>query len=110
MRNGSPAASFGSKCSGRCAARTAVRRPRCARAEQVLEGIALVAVDEPILRDAAAVEPDRLRSLDAVHLATALSLDELEALVTYDAPARSRRRAGGCRCRVSGVTLRLTWS
>ena len=54
------------------------------RAEQVLEGIALVAVDEPILRDAAAVGPDRLRSLDAVHLATALSLDELEALVTYD--------------------------
>lgn len=55
------------------------------RAEQVLEGIALIAVDEPILRDAAAVGPDRLRSLDAVHLATALSLDELEALVTYDA-------------------------
>lgn len=54
------------------------------RAEQVLEGIALIAVDEPILRDAAAVGPDRLRSLDAVHLATALSLDELETLVTYD--------------------------
>ena len=54
------------------------------RAEQLLEGIALIAVDEPILRDAAAVGPDRLRSLDAVHLATALSLDELEALVTYD--------------------------
>ena len=54
------------------------------RAEQVLEGIALVAVDDPVLRDAAKLEPDRLRSLDAVHLATALSLDGLEAVVTYD--------------------------
>ena len=54
------------------------------RAEQVLERIALVAVDEPVLRAAAHLEPDRLRSLDAVHLATALSLEKLEALVTYD--------------------------
>ena len=60
-------------------ARAALRR-----AEQVLEGIALIAVDETILRDAAALEPGRLRSLDAVHLATALSLEGLEALVTYD--------------------------
>ena len=54
------------------------------RADEILEGIALVAVDDPILRDAAALEPSRLRSLDAVHLATALSLDGLEAVVTYD--------------------------
>ena len=54
------------------------------KAEQILQGIALIAVDEPILRDAAAVGPDHLRSLDAVHLATALSLDQLETLVTYD--------------------------
>lgn len=54
------------------------------RAEQVLERIALVAVDEPVLRDAAMLEPKRLRSLDAIHLATALSLDGLEAVVTYD--------------------------
>ena len=54
------------------------------RAQQVLERIALVAVDEPVLRDAAELEPKRLRSLDAVHLATSLSLDGLEAVVTYD--------------------------
>ena len=59
------------------------------RAEQVLEGIALVAVDEAILRDAAALGPGRLRSLDAIHLATALSLDGLEALVTYDLRLRA---------------------
>ena len=53
-------------------------------AEQVLERIALVAVDEPVLHDAARLAPASLRSLDALHLATALSLDGLEAVVTYD--------------------------
>lgn len=54
------------------------------RAEHVLEGIALVTVDEPVLLRAARLQPDRLRSLDAIHLATALSLEGLEAIVTYD--------------------------
>ncbi len=58
--------------------------PALHRAEQVLESIALVAIDEPVLRAAAHLEPERLRSLDAVHLATALSLEGLEAVVTYD--------------------------
>ena len=65
------------------------------KAEQILGGIALVAVDEAILRDAAALEPGRLRSLDAVHLATALSLDGLEALVTYDLRLRAAAVAAG---------------
>ena len=54
-------------------------------AEQIFERIALVALDEPVLRAAARLPPKSLRSLDAVHLATALSLDGLEAFVTYDA-------------------------
>ena len=54
------------------------------RAAQVLARIGLVAVDEPLLRDAAALSPTGLHSLDAVHLATALSLDGLDAVVTYD--------------------------
>lgn len=54
------------------------------RAEAVLERIALVPLDEPILRAAAATEPRTLRSLDAIHLATALSLFGLDLLVTYD--------------------------
>ena len=65
------------------------------RAEQILEGIALVAVDEAILHDAAALGPAPLRSLDAVHLATALSLDGLEALVTYDPRLRVAAVAAG---------------
>ena len=54
------------------------------RAEQVLDGIALVALDEPVLGAAGILEPEQLRSLDAIHLATALSLEGLESLVTYD--------------------------
>ena len=54
------------------------------RAERIRERVALLAVDEPVLRSAADLEPGGLRSLDAVHLATALSLEGLEALVTYD--------------------------
>ncbi len=53
-------------------------------AEQVFERIALVAVDGPALAGAASLNPPLLQSLDAIHLATALSLEGLAALATYD--------------------------
>jgi predicted nucleic acid-binding protein len=57
-----------------------------ARAEAVVGGVALVPVDDGIVRAAADLSPPSLRSLDAIHLATALSLaDDLGQLVTYDA-------------------------
>ena len=55
------------------------------RAGDVLDRIALIKIDDAILRKAAHLEPTDLRSLDAVHLATALSVQEhLEAFVVYD--------------------------
>ena len=55
------------------------------RAREVVARIALVDVDRRILRGAAALGPPSLRSLDAIHLATALSLGEdLAGIVTYD--------------------------
>jgi predicted nucleic acid-binding protein len=55
------------------------------RARAVLAGVALVDADRRILSAAAALEPSTLRTLDAIHLATVLTLgDELAALVTYD--------------------------
>lgn len=61
-------------------------RVRVGRAEAVLERIALAPVDEGILRAAAGLGPPGLRTLDAIHLATALSLrEDLTGLVTYDA-------------------------
>jgi predicted nucleic acid-binding protein len=70
---------------------TAVRR----RAARVLARIALVRIDDPVLAAAARVLPPSLRTLDAIHLATARSLEELAGIVTYDgrlarAAARSR--------------------
>lgn len=50
-----------------------------------LEGIALLAMDDRVLDRAASLEPSALRSLDAIHLATALSVrDEIGVFVTYD--------------------------
>ena len=58
---------------------------RPARAETVLERIALVHIDEQILRSASRQAPTGLRTLDAIHLATVLSLaDDVDALITYD--------------------------
>jgi predicted nucleic acid-binding protein len=46
----------------------------------------LIAVADAVLDAAAMLEPRVLRTLDAIHLATALTLgDDLDALVTYDA-------------------------
>src|SRR5439155_4165411 len=56
------------------------------RARSVLSRIALVDLDELVVRVAAALDPPELRALDAIHLATALSLGgDLGALCAYDA-------------------------
>ena len=56
------------------------------RADQVLERIALLKLDDPVLWKAAALVPAELRSLDAIHLAAAVSVrTHLDAFVTYDA-------------------------
>lgn len=53
---------------------------------QMLRTIDLVAVADLILDSAGSLEPGILRTLDAIHLATAMSLgDDLDAVVTYDA-------------------------
>jgi predicted nucleic acid-binding protein len=50
-----------------------------------LGGVALLPLDDAVLDEAAAIGPGELRSLDALHLATALSIkDELGVFVTYD--------------------------
>lgn len=50
-----------------------------------LEGVALLPLDETVLDEATSLEPSGLRSLDALHLATALSVrDQIGILITYD--------------------------
>ena len=66
----------------------AARRSHSARvlaAREMIARVAIVDVDTAILNEAADLDPRTLRSLDAIHLATALRVaDELEAIVTYD--------------------------
>ncbi|HLQ34378.1 MAG TPA: type II toxin-antitoxin system VapC family toxin [Chloroflexota bacterium] len=50
-----------------------------------LEDVVLVAIDNLILELASSIGPQFLRSLDAIHLATAMQLgDDLGVIVTYD--------------------------
>lgn len=54
-------------------------------ARRLFGGLHLVRVDEPLLDYAGDLGPPELRSLDAVHLAAALSVGpDLAVLVTYD--------------------------
>jgi uncharacterized protein len=58
---------------------------RMSRAAAVLERIALVPIDAGILARAAELQPADLRTLDAIHLATALLLQwDIAGLITYD--------------------------
>lgn len=67
-----------------------------ARAEAGLRAVALLPLDEAVLRAAAALEPPDLRSPDAVHLATAASLgDRLGALFCYDQRLATAARTAG---------------
>lgn len=55
------------------------------QARAVLDALILVTLSTTVCERAALLEPDLLRSLDALHLAAALEIgDELEAIVTYD--------------------------
>ena len=66
------------------------------RAEDVLATIGLIAVTPDVLEAAARLEPASLRTLDAVHVATAQLLrPDLEALVTYDPRMRAAAEAAG---------------
>jgi predicted nucleic acid-binding protein len=56
-----------------------------ARGRAVLQRIDLVRVNDRILHAAGVLRPHQVRSLDAIHLATAQELgDDLGAFVTYD--------------------------
>ncbi len=54
-------------------------------ARSFIVDVALLPLDDAVLEEAASIGPAELRSLDALHLATALSIkDEIGAFFTYD--------------------------
>jgi predicted nucleic acid-binding protein len=64
--------------------------------QAVLRSLQLVELDGAVAARAVELEPATLRSLDAVHLASALAIgDALDALITYDGRLASAARAAG---------------
>ena len=65
-------------------------------ARRLFSAIHLIRLDEPLLDRAGELGPDELRSLDAIHLAAALSLGpDLGAIITYDSRLRDAAVAQG---------------
>jgi predicted nucleic acid-binding protein len=63
------------------------------RARYLLDGLDILPLTEPVIALAETVGPPTLRSLDAIHLASAAQIEqELTAFVTYD-----HRLLEGCR-------------
>ena len=63
------------------------------RARAVLDSLILLKMTTSVFERAATLQPETLRSLDSLHLAAALELeDELEGIITYD-----RQQAAGSR-------------
>jgi len=79
-------------------ARAARRRgvPGLEAARQALVRTDIMALDSEVLWMAAEIEPALLRTLDAIHLASALLLEgDCEGVITYDARMAEAARASG---------------
>ena len=77
----------------------AIRRlpmSREAPVQAAFDGVAVIDLDPSIANRAGVIEPVGLRSLDAIHLASAVELGaELDAFVTYDARQATAARELG---------------
>jgi predicted nucleic acid-binding protein len=66
------------------------------RGRAALRRVDLIGVSDRFLDAAATLDPPTLRTLDAIHLVTALSVgDDLDAVVTYDKRITEAARALG---------------
>lgn len=76
--------------------RAVARWDRDVDATWVLRHVAIVEIDATIAERAAVLAPPALRTLDAIHLATAVALHgEIDAFVTYDARMADAARSLG---------------
>lgn len=66
-----------------------------AMAATVSQAIGVIELDEAIADSAARLEPPTLRTLDSLHIASALALYRVDAFVTYDARLASAAQAAG---------------
>jgi predicted nucleic acid-binding protein len=75
-----------------------------ARARRVIGTLTLIRLDDDLYERAADLDPPFLRSLDAIHLAAALSIGgDLAGIVTYDHHMAERARALDFRVEAPGA-------
>jgi predicted nucleic acid-binding protein len=72
-----------------------VDNPDLGRIDRILRSVEVYELDADIGRHAAVVGPPGLRTLDSIHLATALAIPGVEAFVTYDDRLADAARALG---------------
>jgi uncharacterized protein len=77
--------------------------PALQRAAETLDRISLRPVDDALLIGAGMFAEPALRSLDAIHVATALHLYPIDAFVTYDERQGSVARLAGLETVAPGV-------
>lgn len=73
------------------------------RAGELIDALALRALDRALLAGAGALAEPALRALDAIHVASAVSLDPIEAFVTYDERQAAAARLAGLRTVAPGT-------
>jgi predicted nucleic acid-binding protein len=71
--------------------------PLLDRAEELIDVLALRPADRALLAGAGSLAEPALRALDAIHIASAVGLDPIEAFVTYDERQAAAARLAGFR-------------
>jgi hypothetical protein len=73
------------------------------RAGELVDVLALRPLDRALLAGAGALAEPALRALDAIHVASAVDLDPIEAFVTYDERQAAAARLAGLRTMAPGA-------
>lgn len=73
------------------------------RAGELVDALALRPLDRALLAGAGALAEPALRALDAIHVASAVDLDPIEAFVTYDERQAAAARLAGLRTMAPGA-------
>lgn len=73
------------------------------RAGELIEALALRPLDRPLLAGAGAFAEPALRALDAIHIATAVDINPIQAFVTYDERQAATARLAGLRTVAPGI-------
>lgn len=73
------------------------------RAGELIDALALRPLDRALLAAAGALAEPALRALDAIHVASAVDLDPIEAFVTYDDRQAAAARLAGLRTMAPGA-------